>query len=204
MSAIVSHKYKFIYPHIPRTGGTSLTDLILPHLGRDDVMQNLEKHQALRTLQRGFRRKGVFDNYTKFAVVRHPFDRIASLHQGYTPKCTMSSLIEQMDTGKVDINTYAFFWPIGRWITDLEGNNLLDETFRFEDGLGHAVQFLNDLGMPVKIEDLPHINKGVKNDDSGENLNKAFYLEQWQGLSYPHQEAFKNLYQWDYEAFGYE
>lgn len=199
MPAIVSHKYRFITPHIPRTGGTSLTEYLLPHLGKDDKMgPMLEKHQALRTIQRGFRRHGVFTNYTKFAIVRHPFDRIASLHQGYSPKCTLGSLIEQMVQGQVDIDTYAFFWPIGRWICDLEGNNLLDETFRLEDGLGQAVQFLNDMGVPLKGE-IPHVNEGpLKSKD------REKYLELWSGLSYPHQEAFKHLYQWDYEAFGYE
>jgi hypothetical protein len=204
MPAIVSHKYKFIFPHIPRTGGTSLTDFIMPHLGKNDVTdKTLEKHQAMRTLQRGFRRKGVFDNYVKFAVVRHPFDRIASLHQGYKPKCTLSSLIEQMTRGSICIDTYAFFWPIGRWLCDLEGNNLLDQTFRLEDGMEHVADFLKDLGVP-QHHVITHVNKGVRNNGSGENLNKAFYLEQWEGLTRSQQTTFKHIYKWDYETFGYE
>ncbi len=176
-----------------------MTDFIMPHLGPDDATgKTLEKHQAMRTLQRGFRRKGMFDNYAKFAVVRHPFDRIASLHQGYEPKCTLGSLIEQMAQGLIDINTYAFFWPQGRWLCDLEGNNLLDTVFRLEDSLEHVVDFLKDLGVPLKGE-LPHVNEGPLKSKAREKYEAA-----WNDLSYTHQAAFKHLYQWDYEAFGYE
>ena len=38
---IISHKYKFIFIHIQRTGGTSIYRSLYPHLGRDDEIYGI-------------------------------------------------------------------------------------------------------------------------------------------------------------------
>ena len=197
MSAIVSHKFKFIFPHIPRTGGTSLTEFIMPQLGRKDRTDStLEKHQALRTLKLGF---DEFDDYVKFAVARHPFDRIASLHQGYEPKCTLEHLIAQIAAKKIDIKAYAFFWPMKRWLCNAKGENLADYIFKFESGFKPVVKFLNHMGMDLDIKDFPHVNAGNLKSKKREK-----YEAVWDGLSVQAQDTFRQLYKWDYEAFGYK
>lgn len=198
MSAIISHKYKFIYPHIPRTGGTSLTQLMTPHLGGKDITDGqLEKHQSLNLISIGFPKETM--EYVKFAVVRHPFDRLASLHQGYSPKCSLSSIVDQLYYGKIDIKTYAFFWPVQRWICDAYGTNLIDRVFKFEDGFKDVVQFLNTLGMPIDIKDFPHVNKGLVNDG-----NRKYYADQRKMCSKETMLKIEELYAWDYKNLDYK
>ncbi len=177
-----------------------MTEFIKPHLGKSDAIDPymLPKHESLRTISIGFRRKNVFRDYVKFAIVRHPFDRIASLHQGYSPECTFSDLVRQMASGQIDINKIAFFWPMGRWLCDRDGNNLVDVTFRLEDGFGFVTDFLKDLGVPNN-GNFPHLNEGKLKSE-----NREKYEEVWNGLSLEIRYLFKELYAWDYEAFGYE
>ena len=133
MSAFLSHKLKLIFPHIPRTGGTSLTEFIEPFLGPDAITDGqFEKHQSLRTIKQAHPKE--FELYTVFAVVRHPFDRLASLIQGYRPKMTLAQLMSRLKAGIISKNE-AFFWSAQRWLCDINGENLADEVFKLEDGL---------------------------------------------------------------------
>lgn len=195
MSALVSHKYKFIFPHVPRTAGTSLTEFVMPYLTDTDRTHSnqFEKHQALRTLKLALRRGDLFDKYVKFAVVRHPFDRIASLNVGYDGgKCDMNRLIERMVSGRVNIDKFAFFWSQQRWLCDHKGDMLAGKIFKFEDGFELVIDFLIDLGIPVDADNFPKLNAAKKeaytvDDVTPENL-----------------EAFYKLYQWDYDELGYK
>lgn len=79
----ISHKYKVIFVHIQRTGGTSILkafeeldpDLvkILPF----DPAKKRTKHCFASDIQ-GLIDEEVFTTYTKFSVVRNPFDRMVS------------------------------------------------------------------------------------------------------------------------------
>ncbi len=66
------HKHKLIFIHIPRTGGTSITRFFTDEkIARDHstwVQYKLACNWA-------------FENYTKFAVVRNPWDRVASAYK---------------------------------------------------------------------------------------------------------------------------
>ncbi len=197
MSAVLSHKYKFIYPHVPRTGGTSLTELIEPHLGEKDITDGqLEKHQALRTFKLGHPIE--FDKYIKFIVVRHPFDRLASLHQGYTPSYSLPVTVDMLYSGAIS-KSEAFYWPIQRWVCDVNENPLYDKVFKLEDGFKGLVDFLQELGLPIKIEDLPHINKGTVNHG-----HQEYYSKMREDCGEETMRKIKELYAWDYEAFGYD
>ena len=84
MSWVVSHKYKFIFVHIPKTGGTSISGpksiwkraALFRYLGKEDVRPG--GHRSIRRL--GISHPVERRDYFKFAFMREPFERVASLY----------------------------------------------------------------------------------------------------------------------------
>ena len=87
---MISHGHRCIFVHIPKTGGTSIEDVIWPdtrmeeHLWMGFVSKYRNKYQTgglQHLLARQIRQEvgaDIFDDYFKFAVVRNPWDRAVS------------------------------------------------------------------------------------------------------------------------------
>jgi hypothetical protein len=75
---MISHQYKCVFIHIPGTAGTTIENCFL---GKDQWFINFfEKHCPLSMLMEfphNFYYK--FDEYFKFSIVRHPYERMRSL-----------------------------------------------------------------------------------------------------------------------------
>jgi chondroitin 4-sulfotransferase 11 len=65
---VISHKHKFIFVHIPRTGGTSVERFFNEPI-------NWGNHNSLQWYSQSF---GEYDRYFKFAFVRNPWDKMLS------------------------------------------------------------------------------------------------------------------------------
>ncbi|RPE66330.1 sulfotransferase family protein [Pacificibacter maritimus] len=96
---IVSHGRKYIFIHIPKTGGTALTlalegramadDLLVGdtpkavkrrnRLKRDQSYKSLSKHSRFVDLE-GVMDRSRFDDFMIFTLVRNPWDRIVSYY----------------------------------------------------------------------------------------------------------------------------
>ena len=87
---MISHKNKFVFVHINKTGGTSIINMLKEF---DDKAIIRKGHpflyRSVRPLIRGKRGKALppilaqsdkFDNYFKFTFVRNPWDRMVSLY----------------------------------------------------------------------------------------------------------------------------
>lgn len=90
---IISHKHKFIFFAIPKTGTHSLRHALREHMGPDDVEQVglfVQKRFSFPELKdftsghvsvnqiRPVLGERIFNDYFKFAFVRNPFDRFVS------------------------------------------------------------------------------------------------------------------------------
>jgi hypothetical protein len=141
MPTIVSHKYKFIFCHIPRTAGTSFTEAVRPFLGKDDEIDTFEKHTPLRKILKS-RFRDVFDKYLKVAIIRDPQDRLNSL---------------AVDPPENTKDTDEYWWNDDKWLYDDQGNILADVLLKFEELPGCAIDFLKRVGIDCK--EFPHLNR---------------------------------------------
>lgn len=79
---MISHKYKCIFIHIPRTGGTYVEKIISEHffLGKNrnfwDIA-NKEKHLIASQAKEKYAE--YWNNYLKFSIVREPISRMRSM-----------------------------------------------------------------------------------------------------------------------------
>lgn len=89
---IISHRHRYVFVHIPKTGGTSLTLALELRVGRDDIiLSDTPKGTRRRARVKGVRSRGrlwkhstltdieglvdpaIFDDYLLFTLVRNPW-----------------------------------------------------------------------------------------------------------------------------------
>lgn len=107
---IISNSHRFIFVHIHKAAGTSITRQLDEFLGWDDLvlggtvlgekMQgayhdrfNLHKHSRAKEIK-AIVGKELWDKYVTFTFVRHPFDRVASLY-AYIQKLVKSASVRR-------------------------------------------------------------------------------------------------------------
>jgi hypothetical protein len=71
---LIAHELNLIFIHIPRTGGTTITNILTDRLGEKLIA--LQQHSNVKTSE-GERLKN-YPHLFKFGFVRNPWDRILS------------------------------------------------------------------------------------------------------------------------------
>jgi len=162
---MISHSKKFIFIHIPRTGGTSIEHALENYIegelsggggGRwlpDDVLEmyirkilgreKLGNAKHLTALDWKKVLGSRYDNYYKFTIVRNPLKKLGSLKR-FNIKL------------KIDESLPKWLWNQSMYFKDEEGNNIVDDVFRFENLEESWKTICNKL--EIDYYPLPHIN----------------------------------------------
>lgn len=195
----ITHKYKSIFVHIPKTGGTSIEKILnIPLLDNNYLrshtifnINNVEyapQHFTSKILKEHDLVKPYWNTYFKFSIVRHPYNRVLSEYFWNTK----SNNFDIMQYRKwfndyyANINTdhklsqYDYLY--------INGNLAVDYVGKFEELLKTFSYIKNKLSIK---QDLPHIQK---------SKNKSTYLNQ---LTKVDKAKIFNLFEKDFLYFNY-
>jgi hypothetical protein len=208
-SMIVSHRHRFVFAAIPKTGTHSVREALREQLGPDDIEQvglftdrrfpfpELAKirHGHLGLAQvRPFLGDEAFDAYLKFCFVRNPFDRFVSYCAFMTrqrpglfehdPRGVMRHILHE-----VRPVGHILFQPQSSLVTDADGLLLADMVGRVEQMQASYDAICERIGIPSRT--LDRVNASSRGD------YRPYYD---QALV----DEVGALYRRDLELFGYE
>jgi hypothetical protein len=209
---LISNRHKFIFVHVPKTAGQSMTRALepfsdnRPRKGLRRLLSHLPVPESpdaiafpMHVSARWARLKlpgKVFKSYRKFAVVRNPYDRAVSLYHYLSQKTDHHSYEK---VSRLSFKGFLLYLAERRmtknptqlaFIADAHGNPIVDNILRFETLNEDFKALCDDLGMDGQVE-LP------KKNASDHRPYWEYYKDQTT------QDLVKDLFAADFEAFGY-
>ena len=203
---IISHKHRYIFFAIPKTGTHSVRQALREHMGEQDLEQvglfvekrfpfpefRDIKHGHLSARQiRPVLGDETYASYTKFAFVRNPFDRFVSYcafmardtpHFETEPRRYMKFILQQ---GRMD---HILFVPQSDFVTGADGRVELDVVGRNETMQSSYDEICARVG-------IPSASLGRSNSSKHRPYQEYYDAELKAGVS--------RLYQRDLDNFGY-
>lgn len=207
---LLSLEKNFIFIHIPKTAGTSITRALRPwclkpkptrwrrllsHLPVPEAPEkaNFNQHDKAVWLRRKLP-VPLYDSAHKFAVVRNPFELVVSNYQHLRRK---TSRRRHRQAQRWDFKAFLGYLErknrLARvdqtsWISDRDGKLIVDEVLRFERLAEQFNVLAERLGLPGE---LPRSNVSEPVD------YRTVYDEETKAIV-------RRLYVRDFERFGYE
>lgn len=205
---IISHRHRFIFAAIPKTGTHSVRQALREHMGPEDLEQVglfVNKRfpwPELAAVQHGhfslaevhpFVGEPHFSEYLKFAFVRNPFDRFVSYCAFVTrdtdafqrdPRAVMHHVLFRMRPMQ-----HVLFQPQHGFLTGEDGQLLSDMVGRVEDMQASYDTIAARIGIPAAT--LGRVNTS----------SRAGYRDYYDDTL---RDGVANLYQRDLELFGYD
>lgn len=186
---LISHKYKFVFVHVPNTAGTSITSALQPYCDKPkDVLFNrmlstvginVNWFIGSVTWRRGRKHTTAsqvkimlpeyyFDEYFKFAYVRNPWALLVSYYHFIKgdKAAKRSSRINNMS----GFDEYLHYeikrnkFSQSNFLVDSKGSLLVDYVGRFENLVEDYETICSRIGIPAYI---PHKKKSVHSDYHG-------------------------------------
>jgi len=215
---IVSHKYRYVFVHIPKTAGVSIMNCLSNSIGKNDNITYFRSGKAQKLAYKITRKDDIRFNmhssireplsklniskYFKFAFVRNPWDRMVSLYF-YLQSTAYGEIDTNMPSFSEwimsDIDKIKTFIPLSKqlifkkkpqlaWLAD---NNKIHMDFigRFENLQGDFDKITELLGLPTTK--LMHENRTTHD----------YYAE------YYNRDTIDKVSKWykeDIEYFGYK
>ena len=178
----ISHKYKFAYIAIPKTGSRTLRKLLEKHsdIASKTGQGDFGQHNTAKKLKDVFNQNNwEWDDYFKFTVVRHPISRIYSIYKyrlriasnpptehhkkhamSFYDSCTkfkdLNITFDEAVLGdKISIQ------PQTNWILSRDkSKSLLDKIVKIEQIDNELPGIWNQLELPLhEISNIPKINE---------------------------------------------
>jgi hypothetical protein len=190
---VISHEYRVIFIHIPRTGGTTIEEMFT---GKDWwFFEPKQKHLSAGEARKIYAEW--WDSYFKFSIVRNPFDRVASRYMSRNYGFEVNGA-----TGH-SMNFFLDNYKTPTWEKDPGTctqylDESLDLIIRFED-------YANELAKLVRSFGLEH----VSDDLSCRCCSRRFHAEKTYRKHYREyfdqnsRERVEALYREDLERFEY-
>jgi hypothetical protein len=191
---MISHKHKFIFVHINKTGGTSIEVLLKRYSNK------FKKHQSIIDLNK----EASSNDYFKFTFVRNSWDRFLSIYK-YRIKTNQTNLASNPASFKewakniYDKNPKHYNAHNSQkllmlseqldWITDIDGSINMDFIGRFENLQEDFNTVCDKIG--ILRQELPHYNK----------TKHKHYTEYYDDET---REIVAEKYAKDIEYFGYK
>lgn len=154
---IINHKHKFAFVHIPKTGGTSLTLLLAPHLDKPPARTKGRSWQGLchnTGLHSGINKHTAdkLKDYFKFTIVRNPYDRLLSMwRSGYGRPGKKT--FEEYCNSVCSRRKHRAFGPQVDYISH-DGIVLVDYVARYEQYDAEVTLLMNK--WDLSFEQIPH------------------------------------------------
>ena len=198
---MISHKYKAIFTHIARTGGSSIETAFV---GDDywNINPN-EKHIPADVAYKLY--EPYWKSYYKFAIVRNPFDRFRSLwkYKGHYG-------LYLNEIGEIELDKYLKFWGYP-YVVEVNSYVTTDVTEYYRDylDLNHGSVYGNLLRDDVevfKFEDFPSIwtrlaEKTLVRTKSAPYVERSTFEKP--PLSPKAMEIVREIHDKDFDTFGY-
>jgi hypothetical protein len=204
---IISHKHRFIFVAVPKTGTHSVRRALRGHLGPEDheqvglFVQKKMPYPDIAAIKHGHITlpqirphvgEQAFKDFFKFAFVRNPFERFVS----YCAFASRKAEVFGREIPDIMRNVllrpplrHILFVPQHCFITDEDGNLLADGVGRVEDMQAHYDQFCARLGLPTRTLETANATK--------HDTYRSYYDNHLI-------DAVSRLYRKDLDLFGYE
>lgn len=184
---MLSKKHKFIFIHIPRTGGTSIEDALQEysedkvnfHQGGRVMPSGLTpglppdggwyKHAPAKQFKEALGDE--YDDYYKFVVIRNPIEKLRSVcrFNEQNPK----NLCSQYNGSKDFKSRWLLFQT--DYFCDEDGNIIVDDIFHTETLEEDWKIICEKIG--IDHVELPHRNKKKKHDHDRPSLEDITYYD---------------------------
>ncbi|WP_146344217.1 sulfotransferase family 2 domain-containing protein [Phaeobacter marinintestinus] len=211
---MISRSRKTLFVHIPKTGGQSIESVFLKDaglawrdrgqlgLGRNPDKENgptrLAHLYASEYVALGHVTQAEFDAFTRFAIVRHPYDRMiseyryraASWKRKGDPAVGFDDFIRWTpEDEKLDIARHLV--PQVTYVQDSEGRSLVPHIVHLEQ-------------MAVEMAGLWQTMLGTIPDVPHKNASKPKFGPGRQDLTVPQKRFLQDRYAEDFQCFGYD
>ena len=188
MGLLINRTHKWVYIHIPKTGGTSISHILNKVTGTESIAT----HGSIIEV------KDNISDYFKFTMVRNPFTRFLSeyFHQirnNQTNK-NFEYYIKSVDTKELHLISQSYYVT-----TPLDKTKELTCILKYENYINEV----NSLFKKINInESIPHLNKNpiydIHPNLKQQQYYNSFYTEAWM------KDWIRERYQDDFKIFNYD
>tara|TARA_B100000287_G_scaffold423464_1_gene466760 strand:+ start:113 stop:736 length:624 start_codon:yes stop_codon:yes gene_type:complete len=206
---IINHKYKFVFLHIPKTAGTSITKALSPFCnkwdtilgcdcGPEEIVKDdgfkIHKHsnaQDIKTYMTSER----WTNYFKFTFVRNPVDRAVSLYEWWKRTDAKWDPETKDAISKMSFKEFVF----SRYCSPCQSDFLVGSIEKPPkiDFIGKFENLNIDFAYLCGLLDLPRITLERKNSSPREHSDTKDYLDE------DITKEIKSKFHRDYTYFNY-